>query len=489
MRIAAAALFVLMATGTASARTWLIRPDGSGDAPTIQAGVDSAQAGDEVLLAAGTYTSASQGSIGPTMVELKPGLTLRGEAGAAATFIVSTTRAIRLVETGNATRIEGLTIEGRTDLMSPESDGGGLYVLGNGAPTIVDCVFQNCRVSGGNPERGGAIACEPAVEPTILGCAFRGCRSSLGVGGAISCNVATIQNCEFSNNSSYYSGGAIVCGAATIEACEFRGNGSGGDPGGTGGAIVSSGASISNCIFEGNYSGGPFAGAAGAVSGAIYVADCVFTNNSTSSGPGAHGGAVRLADGGSVLRCTFAGNNAQFGGALSMASGQVTECLFVGNAASGGFADAASGGAIRASGGAVIESCTFLANRCTPATNPGAISAPATATIRRCIIAYTVGTVCETASMATWSCCDLFDNSAGNAICGIDGGGNFSADPQFCSADPVASLNVTLQADSPCAPGNHPIGDSCDLIGVGAVGCGTVGVQRAHWGDVKRLYR
>jgi hypothetical protein len=252
---------------------------------------------------------------------------------------------------------------------------------------------------------------------------------------------------------------------------------------------VAGGARIANCSFEDNSSGGPFAGGAGAVGGAIDVVDCVFLNNHTSSGPGAHGGALRLADGGRALRCTFVGNSAQLGGALSLAAGTVSECLFVGNTASGGFSGNASGGAIRAGNGAVIESCTFLDNRCTPAANPGAISAPSAATIRRCIIAYTIGAVCEATSMATWSCCNLFANSAGNTICGNDGGGNFSADAQFCSADPIASLNVRLQADSPCAPGNHPSGEACGLIGVGPVGCGTVGVLPVHWGAVKQLYR
>ena len=36
-------------------RTWRIRPDGSGDAPTVQAGIDSSQDGDVVLVAPGTY--------------------------------------------------------------------------------------------------------------------------------------------------------------------------------------------------------------------------------------------------------------------------------------------------------------------------------------------------------------------------------------------------------------------------------------------------
>jgi hypothetical protein len=37
------------------ARTWHINPEGTGDASTIQEGIDSASAGDIVELAAGTY--------------------------------------------------------------------------------------------------------------------------------------------------------------------------------------------------------------------------------------------------------------------------------------------------------------------------------------------------------------------------------------------------------------------------------------------------
>jgi len=42
----------------ASSRTWKIQPDGSGDAPTIQAGIDSAAVGDTVSVLSGTYFEA-----------------------------------------------------------------------------------------------------------------------------------------------------------------------------------------------------------------------------------------------------------------------------------------------------------------------------------------------------------------------------------------------------------------------------------------------
>ncbi len=88
-----------------------------------------------------------------------------------------------------------------------------------------------------------------------------------------------------------------------------------------------------------------------------------------------------------------------------------------------------------------------------------------------------------------WTCSILFGTAEGDAICGTDGGGNFSADPEFCATDPVTSLSVFLQQDSPCAPGNHPQGAACGLIGAALVGCGTVGVERSTWSFVKQLFR
>jgi hypothetical protein len=107
--------------------------------------------------------------------------------------------------------------------------------------------------------------------------------------------------------------------------------------------------------------------------------------------------------------------------------------------------------------------------------------------VRSVILAHTTGQACF--GEATWSCSDLFGNAGGDAICATDGGGNFSSDPQFCAVDPIGTQKASIQSDSPCAPGNHPQGESCGLIGARPVACGTISVEAKTWAQVKELYR
>jgi pectate lyase len=70
-----ALLILLVLSGSVAARTWYIKPDGTGDAPTIKAGVDSAVAGDSVFVADGTYYESNIRVMG------KSGLVLVSESG------------------------------------------------------------------------------------------------------------------------------------------------------------------------------------------------------------------------------------------------------------------------------------------------------------------------------------------------------------------------------------------------------------------------
>jgi hypothetical protein len=65
--------------------------------------------------------------------------------------------------------------------------------------------------------------------------------------------------------------------------------------------------------------------------------------------------------------------------------------------------------------------------------------------------------------------------------------GNISMDPEYCGVDD--SGNYFLQSDSPCAPGNHPDGRDCGLIGAKPVNCEKVGVERSTWGSIKNRFK
>lgn len=103
---------------------------------------------------------------------------------------------------------------------------------------------------------------------------------------------------------------------------------------------------------------------------------------------------------------------------------------------------------------------------------------------------YGISGIAINLSMA---CNDVYNNSENYTITGFPDptglNGNISVDPQFCSIDPVAYDNYNLQGDSPCAPGNHPSGYACGLIGGEPVGCGTTGTEKTNWSKVKQVFK
>jgi hypothetical protein len=402
-------------------RIWRVNADGTGDAPTIQAAIDNAVAGDVVLLEPGTYSWNAGAPDRRAMIHLRAGLTLRGEAGAASTTIDAQGfgRAIWCEGASGEIAIEGVTVT-RGSVASDFSPGGAaIAAAGSVSLRLADCVFRANSVGFGYSS-----------------------------GGAVDCSRATISRCTFSDNRAPV-GGGIRCQALVAEGSIFRGNLARGHAVGIGGAIDADSATVTGCVFE---------------------------SNIAASYGGIRGGAVRIGSG-AIVDCRFIGNRASrwdldtaAGGAVFCESDcRVSRTVFVENEVRGltwGY-----GGAIASSGSCLVERCTLVRNRSSsergegsPAFRIGGIAIESGA-VRSTIVAWSDGLGCSRG--ARIECSDFFANSAEDSLPGIDGGGNFALDPGFC--DP--SSDFSLQGDSPCAPGNHPNGETCGLIGALPAGC------------------
>jgi predicted outer membrane repeat protein len=229
-----------------------------------------------------------------------------------------------------------------------------------------------------------------------------------------------------------------VSGSCTIEGFTVRGGRfPGGFDGGGGLACRSSTLTIKDCTFTLCW--------ATEAAGAIYAVDSFLT----------------------IDACRFLQNRAGGGGGVVFVNHSllVRDTQFVGN-----IAEAGSGGAISARGEVTISGCLFADNR--DAYQSGAA-----------LYFYLVDGLVRS--------CTFADNRSAfgggsNDICGIDGGGNFSADPLFCD---LSGADYTLDADSPCLPGQHPDGADCGLIGALGEGCGeSTPVREATWGSLKDRY-
>lgn len=86
-------------------KTWHVRQDGSGDAPSIQAAVDSSRAGDSILVAPGIYTQEN------VIIDNKDSLTIRSEQGPGQTFLHTVDYEIAVVYSSEHVTIEGFTFE------------------------------------------------------------------------------------------------------------------------------------------------------------------------------------------------------------------------------------------------------------------------------------------------------------------------------------------------------------------------------------------
>jgi len=245
----------------------LLVPD---EYPTIQAAIDAASAGDQVLVAPGTYMEH---------IDYKgKAIVVTGVAGSEST-VIDGTRTGRVVTFENGEKrtsvLQGFTI---TNGEVQTSNGGGIDCTLMSSPTITDCIISYNKADA----LGGGIACRGFSNPLIQRCRFirNICRGYYegSNGGGICCFLSSpdVIDCVFIGNETMYGGGIDVQGGTPL---------------------------IVNCLFIGN------------------VAD-------------KGGGAVDFSMGNAtIINCTMVMNDAAFGGAMSITGAylpsfpELTNCI------------------------------------------------------------------------------------------------------------------------------------------------------------------
>lgn len=204
-------LLLCSLVSTAPARTWLVRVDRTGDAPTIQAAIDSVAPGDSILVAPGTYTWSNQNSSDPYgmlhVVRGKTDFVLASQAGAAVTVLDAQFMGRVMFLAGyNYMVIEGFTIRnGRAPSLGNYCGGGiGAHLSYD---IIRDCLFYNNEADN----QGGGLWCGGVSSMTFENCRFYANRARLGAGVFFvnSSNSPTIRDCMIDNNDATEEGGGV----------------------------------------------------------------------------------------------------------------------------------------------------------------------------------------------------------------------------------------------------------------------------------------
>jgi hypothetical protein len=272
---------------------------------TLQPALDEAVAGDEIWVAAGTYTPtylsdpseprsvtfqmkngvALYGGFDPSVGDTEFGdrdwaanVTIlsgeRGDPGLAdnAYHVVYNPAELALDETA---MLDGFAITaGNANYLIPYHRGGGMYNNGS-SPTVSHCTF-----TGNSAYVGGGMGNELS-SPRVIDCTFTGNSADNG-GGMSNFNASPIvTGCIFSENwvTQYYGGGMFNDHSSpTVTDCTFASNEA---PDGGGMYSIESSLTVINCTFTGNLAE-VGAGMMNYNNVVAVVTNCTFSGNTAS---------------------------------------------------------------------------------------------------------------------------------------------------------------------------------------------------------------